>query len=269
MNIKSYFENIPYVDVTAAHIGINKWDWIDTPDKNLEQARYIMTQNRFDVLPVTINGVTESYFRTTQHNDYSSIKLYDIKDTDKVYYRLSLDDLITKFCDESRFFYFLTDHSQLVGLVSIVNLSCQPSYNYFFQLISQLERRLSGFLKQKFSEEKVIDMLSISTDSHAQDLLTKFKESKVKGIDLSIFEMMYLQTLSIILKKASDSLEGKERDLLNYRIDLAAGQLFSNIRNTVMHPVKTIINDTIDIEKLSLFLVKINQLNELLDEIEN
>ncbi|MEP1304467.1 MAG: hypothetical protein ABJK11_14815 [Balneola sp.] len=268
MKIQDYFLNAPLVDVTAAHIGINKWDWEYSEKRDINHAKSIMKSNRYDVLPiVNSNNEIEQYYSTTEWNNYSTIDLKEIDNSCCVYYRLSIEDLISKMHLENRNYYFLINHSTVVGLVSLVNFSCQSAYNFFFQTISNTERKLSMLLKTELDELEVISTLRKSTDKINQDLVKQYDTAVNNGVDASIFEMTYLNTLGYLISKFKDSLDSYEQ-LEPYTKYLLSSGLFSIVRNTIMHPVKGIINEDVNISNLYEFITENTRLNALLDDIE-
>ncbi|MDT8415541.1 MAG: hypothetical protein RQ735_09205 [Flavobacteriaceae bacterium] len=202
MNIKRQFLYDPAIEVSASQIGISKWNWITTDSANEEKAKIIMKKNRFDVLPIEDeNGNVNSYFSTQEWNIYDSLNRNKIKDTQTIYYRLSLKDLVKKFRKKGRHYYFLTDNEEILGLVSYVNLNCQLVYNYLFFVIADIERSVSEILKKHISQDKILTEFENATDNHLQELLKTFKENIKTNHDIDIFQHMYLQTVGITLKK--------------------------------------------------------------------
>ena len=154
MNIKKQFQYDPAIEVSASQIGISKWNWISIKSNDETQALSLMKTNRFDVLPIeNEDGTVTSFFSTQEWNKYDSLNKSRIKDAATIYYRLSLKDLVRKFKEEERHFYFMTDYNEVLGLVSFVNLNCQLVYNYLFFIIADIERSVSEILK------KYIDLL--------------------------------------------------------------------------------------------------------------
>ncbi len=255
MNIKKYFDYTPSFDLTAAHIAINRWDWVTIDTEDEEKAKNIMKMNRFDVLPFkNQNGDIESYYSTRTWNNFETLNFDRIDHADTIYYRLSFTDLIRKFNEENRHFYFLTNHKDILGLVSYVNLSSQPVYSYLFQLISDLEMKIARLLEEILSQEDVINEFRSSDYQHLIDILSTFDKAATEGKDNSIFQYMYLQTLGITLDKFRESLPSEMKPLLAYRNKFAGNGLFTNVRNTVMHPVNPVLSERVSINDLNEFL---------------
>lgn len=265
MNVRNYFNYIPNIDLTAAHIGMNRWDWISISSKNITEAHLIMKNQRFDVLPISnSNGLVESFFLTKEWNNFDKIKEYPLKDYHRIYYRTSFSDLIRKFSEEGSVFYFLTNHKEILGLVSIVNLNSHLVYSYLFQLISNIEIKLAESIENCLPLEKVIQTFESSTDKHLIKILERYKLKVASGSDDSIFSLMYLQTLGILLKKFANDLPESLKPVLKFQKKFGAGNLYTELRNSIMHPVNTIVNGIDDVDKLSEFLTDYDDIIEIL-----
>ena len=194
MNIQKQFQYDPSIDVTASQIGISKWNWTYIKSNDISEATTIMKKNRFDVLPIeNADGLVTSYYSTVEWNNYDHLNISKILEAQTIYYRMSLKDLIKKFMDDKRHFYFLTDYSQILGLVSFVNLNCQLVYNYLFYLLSDIERSVSTLLKNHIHQDTVIMMLKSSTDNHQQEVYKSYIKNVEANQDVDIFQLMYLQ----------------------------------------------------------------------------
>jgi arsenate reductase-like glutaredoxin family protein len=257
MNIKKQFQYDPEVEVSASQIGISKWDWISTKSTEEKLAVEIMKRNRFDVLPIeNEDGTFNSYFSTQDWNIYSSLNRNKINNTQTIYYRLSLKDLIKKFKDDERHYYFLTDYDQILGLVSYVNLNCQLVYNYLFFIIADIERSVSRILKNYVTQEKIISVFQKSDDKHLLELAESFQRNIDENNDNDIFQHMYLQTVGITLKKFVSELPDEYKPLNKYSSKFGTEGVYNLVRQKVMHPVRPILSDK----------KSINQIDELLND---
>jgi hypothetical protein len=257
MNIKKQFHYDPAIEVSASQIGISKWDWISTKSIEEQSAVELMQKNRFDVLPIeNEDGTFNSYFSTQEWNVYTSLNKNKINDAQTIYYRLSLKDLIRKFKNDDRHYYFLTDHDQILGLVSYVNLNCQLVYNYLFFIIADIERSVSEILKKYVSQDEILSKFNKSEDKHLSDLSKSFKESIAKNNDSDIFQHMYLQTVGITLKKFMLKLPDEYKPLNKYHAKFGPQGVYNLVRQKVMHPVRPILSDK----------KSINQIDELLND---
>lgn len=259
MDVKRKFEYDPSVDVTACQIGISKWSWIALDQCNHEDAKKRMEQNRFDVLPVqNADGEIEYFFCTKRWNDYSEIECLDVCQAESIYYRTSLKDLISMFNSGDKHFYFLEDSSQILGLVSFVNLNCQLVYNYMYYVISEIERNVSNALSHYISEEDILNMMNASSDPLYQKFTKKYRELQQESCDNNIYQHLYLMMIGKILVKFNYTLPNHLKSLGDYSDKFGKDGTYNLIRNKVMHPVRPILSDHDSIE----------QMNELLTDFE-
>lgn len=244
-------ENV--VDVTAAVIGIskNRWEAIKEEEANETTAQDIIQKRRYDILPIeSVSGIRE-YFHTKNWNDYPAISRKRIIDDDIIHYQTSLRDLIDKLVFESRLFFFLCDDVEIVGLVSIIHLNARQVKVYLFNLLSELEIRLSHFLSARVSEEALLEMEFETSDEENDKVNTyekikeDYKDAINKGVDVSFTECLYLSHFIRIIRKMGLHKDlgysGKQYDRL--------GSL-NELRHKVAHPNRSIITDPNSVEKL-------------------
>jgi CBS domain-containing protein len=156
----NFFFRDNVVDIDAAVVGVSKtkWDFTDQ-EVGVEQAREIMAQRQFDVLPiVTDTGTVREYFHTRTWNDYDSVERREIDYSDVISFRTPLHALIKEFAKEKKLFYFLANEGRVIGLVSIANLNCRQVRTFIFNLISELEIRLSQFLSSEVSDVEMLKL---------------------------------------------------------------------------------------------------------------
>jgi hypothetical protein len=265
MNLRDHFEYRPFLDLTAANIGINKWHWVSVSVEDETEAKRIMQTNRFDVLPIINHddSITK-YYSTRVWNTYNNLNLNTIAETDKVYYRLSFCDLIRKFSEEKKHYYFLTDYNRTVGLVSFVNLNCQAVYNYLFQVIADIERSISCFLKIHIQHDEILESFRSSGDSHVKQLLEGFNQSISEGSDNSIYEHMYFQTIGITIKKHLHKLPYRQRELGSYQSKFSPNGTYGILRNKIMHPVRPILSNPESISQINELLQDYSAIREIL-----
>ena len=266
MNIRKQFFYDPAIEVSAAQIGISKWNWESVKSGNEEDALWIMKKNRFDVLPVeNEDGTFTSYYSTQEWNDYSRLNLIKTKDAPKIYYRTSLNDLVKKFEREDQFYYFLTDSDQVLGLVSYVNLNCQLVYNYLFFILADIERSISSMLKDHLDQREVIEEFKRSKNTHQQELVESFDRSVRDNSDTDIFELMYLQSIGITLKKFTYKLPHSLKGLAKYSSKFSSEGVYGSLRNRIMHPVRPVLSDKDSIKKINELLVDYDHIKGILD----
>lgn len=255
MSIKKQFEYNPNIDLTAAQIGISKWNWICINHENETEALQIMKHHKFDVLPIVdSNGQIENFYSTRDWNNYSHLNLNKIESSLSVYYRLSIEDLIRKFAINGTHYYFLTNDKDVLGLVSLVNLNSQPVYNYLYFILSDIERSIATMLNENLNLQDILTSFSNSEDTHLHEILRNYHEAVEKGLDNSIFEHMYLQTIGITVNKLLSKIPEKYKGLNKFSAKFSANGLYNEIRNRIMHPVRPILSDGITVADLNLLL---------------
>lgn len=266
MSVKQHFEYRPSWDLNASHIGISKWNWQSISKEDETEARSVMANKRFDVLPlINPNDSITRYYSTRIWNNYENLNLNTIGELDKVYYRLSFSDLIKKFHNEKKHYYFLTDYDSVVGLVSFVNLNRQEVYNHLYHVISDIERSVADFLKSHISSEDIISNFESSDDNHIKEVLRSYKNGIEQGSDNSIFENMYLQTIGITLNKLGDKIPNNKKKLISYSKKFDPKGTYGILRNKIMHPVRPILSDSLTISKINELLTDYEVLKELLN----
>lgn len=271
MNVRKEFDYTPQIDITAAQIGISKWNWAFTDSEELEVALRIMVGNNFDVLPIKNRDESfDRYFSTIVPNDYSSIVVRNIEDSVTIYYRLSFKDLIRKFKQGKAKYFFVRDSDEILGLVTVADLNTILVYNYLYTVISEIERGISDLFEQFVDQEKVLKYFSESDNKEFQKVANYFRSAKENNIESSIFQTLYLTHLSPLLKYFSDQIPSKYIKLKDFYPKLSTEGLFNIIRNKVMHPVRPIISDMDSIcqidELLHDYMVINSILNSKLEE---
>lgn len=265
MNIRKYFDYNPELELTAAQIGINKWDWISIDKKNDLDAKKTMKSYRFDILPIVENGICKSYYKTVEWGNYDNIEIHSILNEDKLYYRLSFIDLLRNMLVDKRQFYFLTDTQENLGLISLNNLNCLAVYNFLFQITASIERIVSNFLKQILEEDEVIEILKNTSDKQANHLVESFLKLKSENSENTIFEHLYLQTLGTILKNVAHKIPDNKKEILTYRKKFCAENLYWDIRNKVAHPVRPLFTDKKSIEDINELISDYLKIKEILN----
>lgn len=253
MNIKRHFQYEPSVEATVSQIGISRWNWVSTKSSDQAKAKEIMSQKRFDVLPIeNNNGSFTSYYCTQKWNDYKHLNKLNINENQAIYYRLTFKDLIRKFKNEERYYYFLTGYEQVLGLISYVNLNCQLVYNYLFFVISDIERSVSGILSNFIAQETILNEFENSEDKHLRKIAYNFRKSMEKNEDNNIFQQMYLQTIGITVKKFLSDLPDNLKKLAKFSSKFSS--VYSPLRNKIMHPVRPILSDKKSIDQIDELL---------------
>lgn len=256
MQVRNHFIYRLEPDLTAAHIGISKWEWTFLDRQDEAEAQAVMAKHKFDVLPIReSDGSYKQYYATREWNKYDKLNLQEISNARKIYYRLSFRDLLKKFLEDECRYYFLETHDETVGLVSLVHFNSLAVYNFLYQEIASLERCVSDFLKEHFSEAEVIEALKSTDDLSVAKLLQDYDALAAEGENNSIFDLTYLHTLGVILAKLGPQLPDAKKALMGCRKELASNGILTKVRNNVAHPVRPLM-----VEKTSL-----KTMNDVLD----
>lgn len=260
MSYDTCFAREIVVDVDAAVIGISRKSWKSLKDKEVEpeKAREIMSRERFDILPIESDSGVKEYFRTNLWSDFSSISRRQILDADVIPYQASLRNLIEGFASQSRQFFFLGDKEEVVGLVTIVHLNERQVKVYLFNLLSELEIRLSHFLSSRVSEETLLEKEFGISDK----IRNAYKSDVAKGVDVSFTEYLYLSNFIRIIKKL-----GLHEDLgySTTQYEKKLGSL-NDLRHKVAHPIRSIITEPSSVGKLWKRIVRVE---EVVDKLKN
>lgn len=224
--------------LTAAHVGISKWNWESVKVGEETLAKRIMGLNKFDILPVRGKGDIRHYYQTKRWGNYDKIDFKQVKPSDCIYYRLSFYDLLQQMSRDQRLFYFLSNANEVLGLVSLVNFNNIAVYNYLYQIIADLEVTVAMITKKFLEPKEVLDILSKSNDEQARLLVDKFKSMEDTGIDNNIYEFLYLSSYAVLLKAIEPNAPGKFKALFNRRKKFAANGLYTTIRNRIAHPTR-------------------------------
>jgi len=175
-----------------------------------------------------------------KNGEFDHIKKAPINQSETIYYLTELKDLLTKFQDSKNSSYFLTDHSNINGLVSNVNLNSKPIYVYFYSLISRLEIELGNWLKVIIPEKELIKLIREKAknpkDELSQETLKRFKLEKKKNSDNHFVEYLYFSQFQYIIKKKKIS------STLGYSSNSKFDKEFkiiSKYRNWFAHPLNT------------------------------
>jgi hypothetical protein len=247
---ETHFLREGVVDINAAVVGISKarWSFIEESEASEEQAKAIMCQYRFDILPIVNGTAVKKYFCTHKWSDYSVITLENITHKDVIPFQTHIRDVIKGFVLESRNFYFLHNERRVVGLISVVNLNCRQVKVYLFSLLSELEVGLGKFITENISENELLHMtFGGETKEKHESVKKRYEEDKALGVDTPFIEYLYLSDLIEIIgkKKLYEQLGYSSRRCFDKNL----GSL-NDLRNAVAHPARSIITDEKSVKNL-------------------
>lgn len=179
------------VSPTAAVAGISRNGWTALKESNpsQEHARGIMAKERFDVLPIEADASVDAYFHTLRWNDYSQVGRADITEADLLPLDTQVRDVVRCLADQSRLFFFLSDASDVVGLISVVNLNRRPVKVWLFSLVSELEVRMGEFLSRHCKDEDIFALtLGRTTHQKYDEVKRRYQTDRDKGLELPVVE---------------------------------------------------------------------------------
>lgn len=242
MNELKYFKSEPELDLTAAHIGISCFDWVCVESQQVLEAHETMQLNRFDILPVLENGVITGYYETQQWGNFSDPPIFkSIHSAPKVYFRMSVFDLLRKIDSEKQLFYFLESSSGVVGLVTIGNLNFKAVYAQVFQLIIGIERAMSQIISQFIDENEILESFLQASDKSCRAIAEQHVDDMKRNADVSLFEKMYLPNYSVILRRFKERFPENAKLVCKYQKKFGSNSVLNLVRNRAAHPNRSLI----------------------------
>jgi hypothetical protein len=235
--------------LTAAVAGISRKGWtaISEPDADEEHARKVMNENRFDVLPIESDRGIGGYFHTLTWNDYSKVVRADISDGDLIPYKTDVRDVIRHLAEQARRFFFLSDASDVVGLISVVNLNRRPVKVWLFNLLSEIELGLGDLLSQYCEDREIYDLtLAGGTEPKYGRIKKRYEADRKHGLELPVVEYLYFSDIvRVALRKGLYT-------RLNYtkqEFERSLGSL-ADLRDAVAHPARSLIREPDAVSRL-------------------
>lgn len=198
MNSNKFTEDVE-ISITAANIGISSEDW-DAADDSLAEPDVLdfMTRRNYDILPfVGKDGkVLDSYY-LLKNNVLSVCK---IEENDKIYYLTRLEDLLQIMLNRKQEYFFLSNYTEIVGLVSNVNLNSKNVYTFFYAKISTIEIRLGEFIQKFISENDIRAFLQGKGSGNAEDVISRFEKDQSNDVANHIVQYLYLTQFEALIK---------------------------------------------------------------------
>ena len=235
------------IDVDAAVVGISRLRWVSVePETAKEDVRRTMNEHSFDVVPIDDGeGGVNRYYQTVAWGDYSEIEAHPLRYEDVIAQHTPLDTVIERFARADRYHFFLSHENRVTGLVSIVNLNCREARVYIFGLLSELEIRLAHLIHHHINRNdiSVDDVLS----EVREDTEDRYFKDKAKGVERELTEYLYLSEMVKLVRKAG------LHNTIEYESKSQFADAFNRLvklRNAVMHPVRTLVNEPERAQKL-------------------
>jgi hypothetical protein len=131
-----YFQDEGQVRITAASVGISKLRWTSVKEEEIKADKHLelMTKNRFDHLPIepAVGTITE-FFKTKEPNKFDNIERHKIKFDDVISLDTNIREVIEKFANNDRTFFFLRFQKKYFGTYNIRELKLQASSDLHIQ----------------------------------------------------------------------------------------------------------------------------------------
>lgn len=260
---KEHFIKPIEIEITAATIGINSEDWFCyKPGDRQDDIIEVMKKEKYDIVPILNKAkICTSYFTYINENLLSS----KINNDDKIYYLTHIRDVIWMMNEKKRSHYFLSNgrnENDIVGLISLSNFNSRDFYLYLFNTIAFLEIEFANLIESKKDEaffilKKLANTVELS--KQLEEIESRIAEDEKYGTENDYKEYLYFSNLVTLLKyEESYRMIGYSRlELFEKNIGI-----LKDIRNAVAHPVKSLVNNFQDLEKINKGVSKIFELRE-------
>lgn len=242
------FSTKDIVRLTAAVAGISRKVWTAVQDPAAtEEASTVMKTKHFDILPIDDGSSVSAYFHTRTWNDYTTVTRANISDSDLIPFDTDVREVIKRFAEESRLFYFLHDDTTIIGLISVVNINRRQVKVWLFNLLSEVEMLLGSLLSKHFDDAEIEAItLKSSTDKKHEEIKKQLKSDRNKGLDLPIVEYLYFSDLvNVTISKELY----KQLSFTQTQFKRTLGSLIE-LRNTVTHPARSLVREAHSAHKL-------------------
>lgn len=259
-----FFQDEGQVKITAASVGISKLRWTFINENEIDNDRhlFLMSNNRFDHLPiVNRSGSVTEFFRTLEPNNYSKIEKSKINFDDIIPLDTNIREVIEKFATQNRTFFFLRYQKNISGLITLGNLNCKQVQIYIFSLICELERELGEFLNKNLTNNEIIEwveVMSISSDQKKKynNILKTYNRLLDLDLENQLTEHFFLSDFFSIIK---------DKNLFN-NLDYSKKEWeemknINGLRNRIAHPSKSLLDKNKTIHDLKK---QLNQIEDLL-----
>jgi hypothetical protein len=260
---KEHFIKPLELELSAAAVGINREDWYCyKPGIRQSEVISIMKSKKFDIVPI----INESDFCNSYYTyNQDSLETKIINENEKLYYLTHIRDVIWSMNKDKKTHYFLSNgrnEHDIVGLISLSNLNSRDFYLYLFSTISSLELEFSNLIES--SKEVAFEILGKnSTNTNLKKQLSEIEyrinDDENNGNENNYKEYLYFSNLITLVKVEEKYKELNYKNVSQFEKNIG---LLKDIRNTVAHPVKSIVNNFEDLEKLNKGIEKIFELRE-------
>jgi hypothetical protein len=258
-----YFQDEGHVRITAASVGISKLRWASIKEVEIDTDNHLvlMSKNRFDHLPIEpTSGTITEFFKTKDPNKFDNIERHKIKFDDVIPLDTNIREVIEKFANKNRTFFFLRFQKNISGLITLGNLNCKQVQIYIFSLICELERELGDFLNSQLTNTEIKEWIENKADnSNPKDkyssILENYNDLTKLDLENQLTEHFFLvDFFSIITDK-------KIFDQLGYpKSEWKKLSSINELRKRIAHPTRSLLDKDNNIFKLHK---RINNIEDL------
>ncbi len=258
-----FFQDEGQVKITAASVGISKLRWTSIKEEEIETNKHLklMEINRFDHLPIESNsGIIKEYFKTVEPKRFDKIEKHKIKFKDIIPLDSNIKDVIEKFVNENRSFFFLRYQNTISGLITTGNLNCKQVQVFVFSLICELERALANFLNLNLESSKIKEWIENKTiegkyKNKYRKILKNYNNLIKEDLENNLTEHLFLIDFFLIYK--DNNLYKKLDYTLEEWIEI---EQINALRNKIAHPTKSLLEKETDIKEIKKQISQIEDL---------
>jgi len=198
------------------------------------------TQLRIDTVPVTENGAITAVLKQGSNQSLPLTPNWLIsRDT-------SIPELLKLFVTNGQTCLFVFYKQEVIGLVTPSDLNKLPACTYFYNLLAELEILIASHAKQHLGQLDEDDLAQLEHKSESEELSKQLEKSNL-GID-PIHTLSLSDLVNIISR--SEALYRKLGFNSSSQVLKNLGGLVA-LRNQIMHPVRRVLDDSQDINKLN------------------
>lgn len=247
MRAEIAFRRQGVVDVDAAVVGISRSRWVAVTEETPEaEARALMRQSGFDVLPIDGDGRVRAFFATRDWGNYTEVERASLRHSDVIPFNTPLREVIRRLAQEERGFFFLGEDGEVVGLITVANLNCRQVSVLLFGLLVELEVLLGRGVRAHFGDDLRAAIERACGSERAADILQRFDRDQQQGLDAPLIEYVYLSDLVNL------AVDAKMHTRLGYsatKFRRDAGALVA-LRNQVAHPARSVVDAANPVSRL-------------------
>ncbi|MBK9554686.1 MAG: hypothetical protein WBP31_14570 [Chitinophagales bacterium] len=258
-----FFQDEGQVKITAASVGISRLRWTSVKESEIDSNKHLelMEKYRFDHLPIEPEiGIIAEFFKTAEPNKFDKIERLKINYKDVIPLDTNIRDVIDKFANQKKTFFFLRYQKNISGLITLGNLNCKQVQIYVFGLICDLERELGDFLNSQLTNKEINEWIKGKIDaSNPVDkyklILENYESLTNSDLENSLTEHFFLvDFFKIIADKNLYSELGYTKSGWE---DLSS---INELRKRIAHPTRSLIDNENNIFKLQKRIIKIEDL---------